>query len=274
MEKTAYTLTIDQGNTSAKLALWADEDVASATAESSAAAGADNATDVAPVSAAGRVCRHRLCVRGLSAPDIRHVCEEYPVKAAIWCSVSVRPADVLAALQECVPAVIELTAQTNLPLTVDYTTPATLGVDRLAAAVGAHSIPGVAGRDILVSDLGTAITYDHVTASGHYAGGNIAPGIWMRLCALNHYTARLPQVETSGETPLWGHNTESALRGGAINGVVAELEFYRHHLSADAVTVLTGGAATLVQDRLSFHPLIVPDLVSLGLDAILHHNGF
>ena len=263
MENDIYTLTIDQGNTSAKLALWTDAEGASEAAEGGAA----------PVSAAGRVCRHRLCVRGLSGADIRRVCSEYTVKAAIWCSVSERPTEVLEALHECVPAVIELSAQTPLPLKVDYTSPRTLGVDRLAAAVGAHSISGVAGRDILVSDLGTAITYDHVTASGHYAGGNIAPGIWMRLCALNHYTARLPQVETDGETPLWGHDTESALRGGAINGVVAELEFYRSHLGPDAVTVLTGGAAKLVQDRLSFRPFVVPDLVSLGLDAILHHNG-
>lgn len=256
MDNPQHILTVDQGNTSAKLALWAPvENVG------------------VPASARRRQCCAKLCIRGLTADDIQRVCREYNVSAAIWCSVSEREPLLLEALRQSCDNIIELTVDTPTPLAIDYTTPQTLGVDRLAAAVGAYTLPGARGRDILVSDLGTAITYDHVTASGRYVGGNIAPGIWMRLCALNHYTARLPQVETDGDTPLWGHDTASALRGGAINGVVAELEYYHSSLGDDAVVVLTGGAVKLVEGRLSFRPMIVPDLVSEGLEAIMAYNG-
>lgn len=256
MEKCLHTLTVDQGNTSAKLALWtaAEEDQLQA-------------------SGRRRVCRESLCIRGLTADDLRRVCRDYNVDAAIWCSVSERQPDLVDALRQSCRKVIELTVDTPTPLSVRYTTPQTLGVDRLAAAVGAFSLADACGREILVSDLGTAITYDHVTADGCYTGGNIAPGIWMRLCALNHYTARLPQVEVEGDTPVWGHDTTSALRGGAVNGVVAELEYYHSKLAEDAVVVLTGGAVKLVEGRLSFRPIIVPDLVSQGLEAIMAFNG-
>lgn len=256
MNRSVHTLTVDQGNSSAKLALWTPD-----------------TNGVTGGALHGRVCREQLCVRGLTPDDLRDICQHFSVDAAIWCSVSERQPLLVDTLRHYCGHVIELTVGTPTPLTVNYTTPQTLGVDRLAAAVGAYSLPQAHGRDILVSDLGTAITYDHVSTNGCYCGGNIAPGIWMRLCALNHYTARLPQVETDGDTPVWGHDTASALRGGAINGVVAELEFYHSKLRTDAVAVLTGGAVDLVKDRLSFDPVIVPDLVSQGLIAIMDYNG-
>src|SRR5690606_2755337 len=54
----------------------------------------------------------------------------------------------------------------------------TLGVDRLANAVGAaRTMPG---RATLVIDPGTAITYDVVEPDGTHAGGAISPGRSMR----------------------------------------------------------------------------------------------
>jgi type III pantothenate kinase len=143
----------------------------------------------------------------------------------------------------------------------------------VAAAVGAHALMGNSGCDILVADIGTAITYDVVTADNCYRGGNIAPGIFMRLKALNCFTARLPQIEPKGGAcPMWGYDTETALRSGAINGVVAELEYYYSQLTGNAVAVLTGGGAELVSQRLSFKPIVVPTLVNLGLNSILQYN--
>ena len=127
--------------------------------------------------------------------------------------------------------------------------------------------------DILVSDVGTAITYDHVSRDNVHHGGNIAPGIFMRLKALNHYTARLPLVEPEEvPTPLWGQSTETALCSGAILGVVAELEYYRSQLPPDAVVVLGGGGTHLLRDRLPFQHTVVNNLVSLGLNTIIRFN--
>jgi type III pantothenate kinase len=243
----AYNLTIDQGNTAAKLALWTVDGKAQCVAE--------------------YTCRH------LSVADINNLCAARHIDTAIYCSVSERNEAVLAALHMGCSQVIELSVNTPMPITVDYRTPNTLGVDRLAAAVGAHSLIGAKGCDILVADIGTAITYDVVTADNCYRGGNIAPVIFMRLKALNCFTARLPQIEPEeGDTPMWGYDTETALRSGAINGVVAELEYYHSQLGDNAIAVLTGGGAELVCDKLSFKPIVVPNLVNLGLNSIINFN--
>ncbi|MGN0960124.1 MAG: type III pantothenate kinase, partial [Coriobacteriales bacterium] len=78
----------------------------------------------------------------------------------------------------------------------------------------------------LVVDMGTAITYDVVTADGKFLGGNIAPGIFVRLEALNHFTKALPLVETDGDCPRWGYDTTTALRAGAA---------YIYAIAADGV---------------------------------------
>ena len=243
----AYNLTIDQGNTAAKLALWT--------------LGAN------PQCVEEYTCRH------LSVADINNLCAARHIDTAIYCSVCQRNEAVLTVLQMGSSQLIELTVKTPMPIDIDYRTPNTLGVDRIAAAVGAHAVIANQTRDILVADIGTAITYDVVTADNCYRGGNIAPGIFMRLKALNCFTARLPQIEPEeGETPLWGYDTETALRSGAINGVVAELEYYHSQLGDKATAVLTGGGAELVADRLSFKPVVVPNLVHIGLVSIIQHN--
>ena len=120
--------------------------------------------------------------------------------------------------------------------------------------------------------MGTAITYDVVSADGRYLGGNIAPGIFVRLEALEHFTSALPLVETDGDVPRWGYDTETALRAGAIRGVVGELQYYRHCLSTDAAVVLTGGSADLITDLITTPVTVEPNLVLIGLNRIINYN--
>lgn len=240
----ALNLTIDQGNSRAKIALW---------------------------QAGTNTCVSELRVQGLDGAALREVLRDVQVHTAIYCSVSQRPTHIIHWIKNHCERFVDLTSTAPLPITLGYATPETLGVDRIAAAVGAYTLAGCRGRNLLVADIGTAITYDHVTASGCFVGGNIAPGIFMRLQALNHYTARLPLVETDGDVSLWGNSTESALRAGAINGVIAELAYYRSRLDKPVV-VITGGAAQLVIDRLPFEHIFVPNLVSYGLNSIINYN--
>ena len=121
-------------------------------------------------------------------------------------------------------------------------------------------------------DLGTAITYDVVTANGCYIGGNIAPGITMRLEALHNYTSRLPLVEATGHCPLWGEDTTTAIRSGVLNGVIGEIYHYKKQLSQSPVVILTGGNATLIGPMLDFTPEIDHHLVTRGLNSILIYN--
>ena len=68
------------------------------------------------------------------------------------------------------------------------------------------------GQELLVCDLGTACTYDIVSAEGVFVGGNIAPGAGMRLRALHHYTCRLPEVSSRGTVTEFGTDTQTAMR--------------------------------------------------------------
>lgn len=131
---------------------------------------------------------------------------------------------------------------TRIPIKNLYRTPQTLGADRLAAAVGAYSQSE--GRDALVIDMGTAINYELVTAQGEYLGGNISPGIEMRLKALHEFTAKLPKVDREGEKPFWGIDTETAIRCGVLDGVRHEIEGFVKELIVKypyLVVFLTGG---------------------------------
>ena len=62
------------------------------------------------------------------------------------------------------------------------------------------------------------------------------------------------------------------MRSGAVNGVVAEIEYYRSHLSSDATAVITGGSAHQISERLSFEHTVVEGLVSQGLNNIIRYN--
>lgn len=236
-------LTIDEGNSSTKIALWRD----------------------------GVMVSECTCARASMEQAAAVANGDAPVDSLIFCSVCRRADEGLRrSLGRLGRRVTVLGADIPLPVRIGYRTPATLGADRIAAAVGATVIHP--GRTCLVVDMGTAITYDVVTADGEYLGGNIAPGIFVRLEALNHFTAALPLVETDGEVPRWGYDTETALRSGAIRGVVGELQYYRHCLEPDAAVVLTGGSADLITDYITSPITVEPNLVLIGLNRILEYN--
>jgi type III pantothenate kinase len=170
--------------------------------------------------------------------------------------------------------VMALEADTPLPIVNRYESPQTLGKDRLAAVVGAYAL--YPGEHCLVVDAGTCITTDLLTAGGEYAGGNIAPGIAMRLRAMHTFTARLPLVEAGNTAELLGRDTASALRNGGVLGAVFEIEGLLGRLlpeMRDVKVLLTGGDAPLLAAHLNSRFFLHPDLVLLGLDKILQYNG-
>jgi len=156
-----------------------------------------------------------------------------------------------------------------------YTTPHTLGYDRLAAAVGAHTI--YSSSYVMVVDFGTAITIDIVTPAGEFLGGNISPGATMRLRALKYYTSSLPLIEfndmTEGE--LVGNSTASAICSGVINGVIFEIEGYIERFSkiySPLKVIFTGGEAIFFAKRLKSTIFAANDLILFGLNRILRYN--
>lgn len=241
----ALYLTIDQGNTAAKLALWRGEKL-----------------------------EETHIVQSLVPASLAQFIANHPgIDAAIYCSVASHGTEIMATLNNSLRRAIKLTGNTPLPINIEYGTMGSLGVDRIAAAVGAQaSFPGT---PLLVVDAGTAVTYDAVTADGRFIGGNIAPGMNMRLEALHRFTARLPRVKVPRELPsglVFGNNTEAAMILGAIYGIVGAMSYYKSRLPENTKVVMTGGWAGELSRLCDFDINVDPHLVSKGLNRILIYN--
>jgi type III pantothenate kinase len=167
-----------------------------------------------------------------------------------------------------------LTTRLPLPITNGYGTPATLGLDRLAAACGAFSL--FPTSNCLVIDAGTCINYEFINDQGIYLGGAISPGIEMRYKAMHTFTARLPLITSLTDVNLLGTNTEECMQSGVVNGVISEvngiIDRYREK-HPSIVVLICGGNAPFFENRLKPTIFAAPDLVLMGLNRILRYNA-
>ncbi|HSL72729.1 MAG TPA: type III pantothenate kinase, partial [Longimicrobiales bacterium] len=115
-------------------------------------------------------------------------------------------------------------ARSPLPIKLDVEEPLTVGADRIVNTLAAMQL---FHRDTIAVDLGTATTFDCITADGVFAGGVIAPGVTTAADTLVRRTAKLPRVDLERPTTVIGRRTESCLRSGiffsavdAIDGIV------------------------------------------------------
>ena len=240
-------LVIDQGNTTIKVALFSGEGIPDRIEQ----------------------------IPRLSRTYIDKLLSAYPISSCIYSSVAHTDTDMMAYLQSQISHFYYFTPDTPLPVIIDYRSPKTLGSDRIAAVIGARA--EAPDRDILVIDAGTCITYDMITATGHFLGGNIAPGIKMRLRSMNKFNEKLPVVEKNGDTPLLGYDTETAMRSGAILGACYEIEGYISSLRQEypeLLIFLTGGDAFLLADKLKTSIFVDDCIVLKGLNRILYHNVY
>lgn len=240
------SLTIDMGNSSAKLAVYADD-----------------------------VLIDWQRVSKLTCDLLASVVAEHGIEEGILSSVTQTDGHIDDFLHSHLRRYMRLSHSTPLPIGVKYGTPHTLGSDRVATAVGAWFLNPHAAS--LVVDAGTAATIDVVDTQGHFLGGNIVAGISTRLKALNHYTSALPLVEADGDTPAWGYDTVTALRSGAVLGLAAEVEAtalrVQEQLKADEMTIfVTGGDGTLLARHMRMAARVENDLLSNGLYRILRYN--
>ena len=201
-------------------------------------------------------------------------CKRYPFERAIAVTVVDLEETVARSLEGLPFPVLWLDKDTPLPVQNLYETPQTLGYDRIAAVVAANAC--CPGRDLLVIDAGTCVTYEFVDAQGRYHGGNISPGMQMRFKALHHLTGHLPLVSAEGRMLPMGKDTETAIRAGVLKGMEYEIEGYirrMKHKYPELLVFLTGG------DDFSFDTnlksIIFADrfLVLKGLNRILGYNN-
>ena len=169
---------------------------------------------------------------------------------------------------------LEFTPATPVPIGNAYLTPATLGRDRLAAAVGAATL--YPRRNALIVDFGTAVTLDFVSADGVFRGGCISPGMAMRFRALHEYTAALPLCDATDSAELLGRTTDEAVRLGVMNSLAFEIEGYIARMQGeieDLCVIFTGGDTNFFAKRIKNTIFANCNLVFWGLNRILEYNA-
>ena len=189
--------------------------------------------------------------------------DAHEVDAAIFSTVTEYDPQAIAILQQRLPYFLKFDHSSELPIKIGY-----------AAVVGA--VMQCPDKAVLIVDAGTCVTYDLLTADGTFAGGNIAPGIRLRLRAMHEHTGKLPLIDDAGETPEIGFSTETAMRAGAVLGVAYEIEGYIARLNKvypDLFVFLTGGDALKLAAKIKSRIFVDENLVLTGLNRILQENA-
>lgn len=238
-------LIIDQGNSSCKVALFEGEEM-----------------------------KERMKYKQLTIENLQQLTATYPIERGILSSVCEVDDQLLSFLKRMIPSFLTLSHETPLPIRLGYKSPKTLGRDRIAAVMGAYAHSP--NRNLLVIDAGTAITYDLLDSSGLFRGGNISPGLEMRLQALHELTKKLPLVSRQGDTPAIGYDTETAIRSGVVYGICFEIEGYVNSLKgemADLLVYLTGGSSKYFEDHIKSPIFADKNIVLKGLNRIIEYNA-
>jgi len=152
-------------------------------------------------------------------------------------------------------------------VTNGYRNPAQLGTDRWAALIGARALQPE--QPVLVVVCGTATTIDLLTPEGHFAGGNILPGMGLMLRSLHTNTAALPDAD--GEYVTHPTHTVDAITSGCQHAQAGAIErlFRRHRAEyVDLHCLISGGAGKTVAPRLSIPYRYHDNLVLEGLYQI------
>ena len=232
----------------------------------------NTATKIAVMDDNRAIFRQR--VETISVEVVSALLEEYPsIDKAIVASTGEANECVCGILRERVAYFLEFKPGVDVPLKNGYKTPETLGVDRLAAAVGAQSLYGE--KDMLIVDFGTAITFDLVTG-GTFRGGNISLGVGARFRALHEYTSRLPLCGPTDEVLEFGRTTREAIEQGVMTGIKQETEGYISEFCAKygkLCIIFTGGDAKYFVNRIKNAIFADWDLILYGLNQILEYNA-
>lgn len=135
-------------------------------------------------------------------------------------------------------------AAADLPITLDVDEPLSVGADRIANTLAAMTL---LRRDAIVVDLGTATTYDCITAEGSFFGGIIQPGVTSSAETLFSKTSKLPATAIAAPARAIGTRTDTCIQSGIVFGFAESIDGLVRRIKAEwprdakPVVLATGG---------------------------------
>jgi type III pantothenate kinase len=163
---------------------------------------------------------------------------------------------------------VMIDARAKLPIKLDVEEPFTVGADRIANTLAASRIHK---RDCIVVDLGTATTYDCITADGTFLGGVIQPGIMISADTLFRRTAQLPATDIVPPKKVIARRTDECIRAGVLYGAVDSIDGIVRRIKGEwpgkgePMVIATGGMAEIVKLHSSELELVDPYLTLKGI---------
>ncbi len=169
--------------------------------------------------------------------------------------------------------VFYITHESKFPFQNLYTTPNTLGIDRMVVAAGA--VLQFPNQNRLIIDAGTCVTYDFVDANNNYIGGAISPGIRLRYESLHNYTAKLPLLKPERPDAVSGNSTVQSIHSGVINGITFEIDGFISSIlnkNDNFIIILTGGDSEFLAERLKNTIFANPNFLLESLNQTFQYN--
>lgn len=165
------------------------------------------------------------------------------------------------------PFIVGENCHDQLVLKIDR--PEELGADRIIDVVAGLE---KYGAPLIIVDFGTAITFDCISAEGHYLGGAIAPGVGISADALFTRAAKLPRADLLAPPNVLATNTVHSMQSGIIygfaglvDGIVNRL---KKELGGNPQVVATGGMASLMMHHGATLDILDEDLTIHGLRTV------
>ena len=167
---------------------------------------------------------------------------------------------------------LHITSQLDTGITIRTDNPSEVGADRIVNSVAAaHLFPGPS----IVIDMGTATTFDIVSANKELLGVVIAPGMRLAADALTARAAQLSGVALEAPPHAIGTNTIHAIQSGIVFGYTALVEgvvkrLLTEHPDRDQrVQIIgTGGLVNLIHPHTNIIDHFDPALTLTGLRLV------
>ncbi|MEO2068274.1 MAG: type III pantothenate kinase [Desulfurobacteriaceae bacterium] len=158
-----------------------------------------------------------------------------------------------------------ISANTPLPIKINYKNKRLLGADRIANACGGL----LYGDSFSVVSVGTTVVVDLVK-DRVFEGGVIFPGFELMAESLSLKTSQLPKVESFKKTGIPSKSTVECIENGVLLSIVGGIKEALSIYKTEKV-IITGGGGYLVKDFIK-DAIYIDNLTFEGISRIIDHQ--